>query len=66
MVESSPFEVQELVPDATTEQVWSFFDLVGKSSKTTADDNLALREGLAIADLNKSLFEQLRELDRQR
>ena len=66
MVVSSPLKVQELVPDGTTKQVFRFFDLVGASAKVAADDNLVLRKGVNMADPNMSLFEQLRELDRQR
>ena len=66
MVDSSPLEIQELAPKASTKQVCRFFDLVGASAIAAADDNPALREGLPTADPNMSLFEQLRELDRQR
>ena len=66
MVESSPLEIQELVPDASTKQVCRFFDLVGPSAEAAAVDNPARRKGSPMADPNISLFEQLRELDRQR
>ena len=66
MVESSPLEIQELVPDATTKQVCRFFDLVGPSAEAAAVVNPARRKGSPMAAPNMSLFEQLRELDRQR
>ena len=66
MVEASPLEVQELIPGATTKQVCRFFDLIEASSKAAAEVNRDKSEDLAMSDPNKSLFEQLRDMHRQR
>ena len=66
MVDASPTDIQELVPDASTKQVCRFFDLVGPSAEAAAVEKSARREGSLMADPNTSLFERLRELDRER
>ena len=66
MVDSSPLEIQEFLLEASTKQVCRFFDLVGLAAEAAAVDKPARREGSPMADPNLSLFEQLRDLDRQR
>ena len=67
MVSYTPVEVQSLVPEATTKQICRFFDLVKATSSTPASSKaLERREGAEKSIAQKSLLEQLRNLDEQR
>ena len=67
MVSVTPLEVLSLIPEATTEQLCKFFDLIEKSKQAPKSDSR--REVLIEKTEAKpatSLLDQLRQLDNER
>ena len=67
MVSVTPLEVLSLIPEATTEQLCKFFDLIEKSKQAPKSDS---RREVLIENTEAkpatSLLDQLRQLDNER
>ena len=67
MVSVTPLEVLSLIPEATTEQLCKFFDMIEKSKQAPKrDSRREVLQEKSEAKPAKSLLDQLRQLDDER